>query len=184
MTWQAARAVLDIDDMKPTAKFVLIAIALRAGTDGRAWPSIARLAADTGHSRSTVRFAIKRLARGGWLQVVHNPGSTLTMTLTAPVPGAPTAPDNGAGASSKHQKRAGYRPLKSKEEIKKYAPTDSTAQRSVGADNSNGRAPVDNVARTEVLRDQRDTAAAACRRCDELGWDDKAGTWCAHGLAK
>jgi hypothetical protein len=129
VSWQHARAVLDLEGVKPTPKFVLIAIALRAGTDGRAWPSIARISADTGYGRSTVRAAIGRLARTGHLEVVHKPGATLMLTLTAPDAGPPTAPDNGATAPANHQNRARYRPLKKDEEIKKGATTGSSAKR-------------------------------------------------------
>jgi DNA-binding transcriptional MocR family regulator len=143
MSWQAARSVLDLDGMKPTSKFVLMAIALRAGTDGRAWPSIARLCADTGYNQSTTRRAIKQLSRAGLVEVIHSPGKGLVLTLTAPSVHGVTAPFNGAGAPSNDKKRAFSAQQKSKEENMKYAPAVSPAKRTAGADNGNGRAPVD-----------------------------------------
>jgi DNA-binding transcriptional MocR family regulator len=75
VSWQAARAALGLD-VPPAAKLVYIALALRAGGDGRAWPSVGRLMADTGYSRATVHRALSRLAGDGLIEVVHRHGSS------------------------------------------------------------------------------------------------------------
>jgi DNA-binding transcriptional MocR family regulator len=138
MSWQHARAVLDTDGVKPAAKFVLVAIALRAGTDGRAWPSIARISADTGYSRSTVKAAIAALRRTGHLAVIHSPGRPLLMTVTGSAPGPPTGSAPGPTGSDDAQKRVSSRPQKRKEENKKGATTGSTTTWPAVADNGNG----------------------------------------------
>jgi Helix-turn-helix domain len=141
MSWQHARAALDMPGIDPTAKFVLIAVALRAGTDGRAWPSVARICEDTGYGQAAVRAAIKRLAGVGQLEVFHRPGSGWTMALSAPPGGAVGAPANGAGAPPGREKRATRWREKRKEEIMKGATTGSSALRPAVADNGNGTSP-------------------------------------------
>ncbi len=45
----------------PTCKFVLVAVSNYADEDDKAWPSLNRLAKDTGYDRSTIGRALKRL---------------------------------------------------------------------------------------------------------------------------
>ncbi|HEY2303910.1 MAG TPA: helix-turn-helix domain-containing protein [Acidimicrobiales bacterium] len=84
MSWQAARAALDVRTINPTAKLVYLALALRAGKDGRAWPSITQLAKDTGLGRSTIRRALGQLAEQELVTVFHRPGSSSIVTATPP----------------------------------------------------------------------------------------------------
>jgi DNA-binding transcriptional MocR family regulator len=81
VTWREARAVLDDLWLKPRERLVLIALALRTGSDGRSWPSLARLSADTGYARSTVKLALKSLVRSGHLEVIHRQGRSSVLTL-------------------------------------------------------------------------------------------------------
>jgi hypothetical protein len=133
------RALLDVE-VKPTAKLVLLALALRAGQDGRAWPSIGRLCVDTGLSERAVRYAIQTLAEAGHLSVQHRPGRSLWITVTA-------APLAGVARHVVPVPRhvvpvtAAPRAGRSKKEVDKQevAATDSTAERPVAA---NGKGPV------------------------------------------
>jgi Helix-turn-helix domain len=138
MTWQRARAVLDLEGIDPTAKFVLIAVALRAGTDGRAWPSVARVCRDTGLGDRAVRMAIKRLAKAGHLDVLHRPGATLTMTVGAASGAGPGAAPNAGTAASERENRGTSCREKSKEELHEVAAAGSTAKRPAAASNGKG----------------------------------------------
>jgi hypothetical protein len=91
MTWHQSRAVLNIKGMPPSQKLVLLALSLRAGYDGQAWPSVPCLCADTGLSNRTVRRALKALAEGGYIAVHHEPGRGLQMTVIHAPPRPPTA---------------------------------------------------------------------------------------------
>jgi hypothetical protein len=138
MTWHQARAVLDIEGMSTSQKIVLMALSLRAGNDGRAWPSIARLCADTGLSDRAARYALHALADAGHLVMHRHPGRGLTVVITAaPVAGAPrhhvprprqiSTPGAAPGAGRSN-----------KEEELKYAPADTSARRPAGATNITG----------------------------------------------
>lgn len=155
MSWQAARAVLDIDTLNPTAKFVLVVLCLRAGTDGRAWPSLATIGADTGLSERAVRYALRQLQKSGHIDLIHRQGRSSLMSINpgtscrgTPAPLAPTpAPnDQNPGTSC---------PQKYKEEIKEVAPAVPSDKRTSGAKgNGNGRAPgapVENAVWVELL---------------------------------
>jgi hypothetical protein len=137
VTCPQVRALLDVD-VRPTAKLVLLALGLRAGTDGRAWPSVARLCADTGLSARAVRYAVQSLAEAGHLGVDHRPGRSLIVTVTAaplagvarhvvPVPRHLTTKSAAPGA-----------PRIKKEELQEVATTGSTAMRPAAAGNTNG----------------------------------------------
>jgi len=52
---------------KTNEKFLLIVIANYADEEGRAWPSVERLALDTGMSRATIQRMLRRLEKGGWI---------------------------------------------------------------------------------------------------------------------
>jgi DNA-binding transcriptional MocR family regulator len=131
VSWQAARAALDLD-IPPSAKFAYIALALRAGKDGRAWPSIARLMADTGYSRATVHRALSRLADDGLIEVVHRHGSSSIRSLG----GLTVRPTPITGETPPISL---VRPRSSKEVNQEVATTGSTAKRPAVA-NGNGRA--------------------------------------------
>jgi hypothetical protein len=68
----------------PTAKLVLMMVAYRAGADGRAWPSMATIAADTGLRERAVRHAVHRLAKEGHLEVIHRPGKSSVLRHQMP----------------------------------------------------------------------------------------------------
>lgn len=95
MRWDLIRAARDVEGLAPAAKFVLVMLALRAGDDGRAWPSLARIVADTGYGRSTVSVALTELAEAGHLEVIHRPGHANMVTLTHPESGRVTHPESG-----------------------------------------------------------------------------------------
>lgn len=141
MSWQAARAALDIDSINPTAKFVLVALCLRAGADGRAWPSVATIATDTGLGESTVRRALGQLHKEGQIALIHRPGRSSVMSVTPLAPsGVPCSlRDPTPLAASKNPARSERQ--KYKEEIKEVAEPASPALRSGSASNGNGRAP-------------------------------------------
>ena len=102
MTWQLARAMLDVplapvDVPGPGAggyhrvgatpqRVTLLALALRAGNDGRAWPSVAQLRDDTGLSDRGVRYALRALAAVDILTVKRQPNGSLILTLVMPAP--------------------------------------------------------------------------------------------------
>ena len=116
--------MLDDAGLKSRERFVLVAIALRAGSDGRSWPSVARLSADTGYGRSTVLFALQNLVDTGHLEVIHRAGRSSVLTD----PGVcrfcrGTPADTGPrGSAICSQNPSRYRTQRSKEEVdKKYA---------------------------------------------------------------
>ena len=74
MSLAAIRAAFEVTGVGPTAKFVLIAIANRANSEGRTWPSQAVLAVDTELSRRTVQNAIETLVKAGFVEVIHRNG--------------------------------------------------------------------------------------------------------------
>jgi hypothetical protein len=151
MSWQAARAVRDLRGIDPTAKLVLVMIALRAGDDGRAWPSVATVVEDTGLSDRGVRLAVKRLRKTGHLVVVHSRGEGWTMTVSAaPRAGPPRhdVPDTAAPGAKK--RGTSYRG-KRKGREQEVATPGSSAKRPAVADNGNGPAPVHNLAWVELL---------------------------------
>jgi DNA-binding transcriptional MocR family regulator len=141
MSWQHARTALGVQGLKPHAKFVLVAVALRAGTDGRAWPSLARIAADTGYGRSTISAAIAELAETGHLQVIHTHGRANMMTMTHPDPGWVTRPDPGPTRPDPGRDPSRSWTQKSKRIDHEVATTGSSAERPAVADNGNGISP-------------------------------------------
>ena len=66
----------------PTVRLVYLMLAVRRiGQDGRAWPAISTLRADTGLGDTAVRMALKRLVAAGYLGVVHRRGSSSLWTI-------------------------------------------------------------------------------------------------------
>ena len=175
MTWQAARAVLDDAGIKSREKFVLIAIALRAGSDGRAWPSITRVAADTGLSERTVHYALRALVKAKRLTVIHNPGRPSTLTLgCADSAGVPLQIPQG-GLQYATETPADTAPKEVRKKYKKYAPPAPTPNGAGAA--SNGTSSI--AARTAAVQRRRDEAAN-CRRCDDEGVTLDGDGWCKH----
>jgi len=81
VTWKAVRQVIDMEGVKPTAKLVLLALAIRANTEGRAWPSLTRICADTGLSERAVRNALRSLAKDELIVFDPRPGHTSMLTV-------------------------------------------------------------------------------------------------------
>ena len=112
MTWQLARAMLDIDipdDPEPdpaqrasrsAQRVTLLALALRAGNARRAWPSVAQLAEDTCLSDRAARSALRALAANELLVLTRNSNGSLTMTITAPAPPLHAFPQAAAGSAA------------------------------------------------------------------------------------
>jgi DNA-binding transcriptional regulator YhcF (GntR family) len=141
MSWQAARAALDID-MSPTCKFVYIVLALRAGQDRRAWPSVATIAADTGLGRSTVRRALGQLRKAGHIGVVHRQGRSSLVTVTPLAASTVPLSERDPTVLANDEKRARCGTQKYKEEKKEVAPAGPSDKRPAGAEvNGNGRVP-------------------------------------------
>ena len=138
MTWRQARSILDIDGLMPREKFVLVALALRAGTDGRAWPSVACLVADTGYSERSVQYALHGLVEAGRLDVVHRQGTSAVRTLG----GANIAPVGvqivHPGVQKTTKRGANIAPGSVVEELQEVAASGSTAMRPAAAGNGNG----------------------------------------------
>ena len=143
MTGPELRALLDVQ-ARPAAKLVLLAVALRAGSDGRAWPSVARICADTGLSARGVRYALRALAAAGHLDAEHRPGRSLLVTVTAaPLAGVPRHLLPVPRHESTESAALGA-PRSKKELQKEVAPTAPPENRAVVANgkvNGNGPAP-------------------------------------------
>lgn len=92
----AVGRVLAYSRAKPTARFVLVAIAQHADTLGRARPSIDRLAALTGHDERTVRRAVAELEALGELLVErrHRHAHRYMVVVAAPVDEEPDEPED------------------------------------------------------------------------------------------
>jgi Helix-turn-helix domain len=153
-------ALLEVE-VKPTAKLVLLALAVRAGSEGRAWPTVTRLCADTGLSDRAVRYALDSLVAAGHIVLEHRPGRASVVTVTpapradptparrAPTP-APRADPTPAPRADppRHDvhpprhlvpKTPAPRAPRSKKELEKeVATTGSTALRPAVAGNGNG----------------------------------------------
>jgi DNA-binding transcriptional MocR family regulator len=170
VSWQAARAVLDMRGLDPTAKWVLAAIGLRAGDDGRAWPSVARICEDTGYGRSAVRRAVGRLVDSGYLTVIHKRGAV--SVYATPPPKNPTPPPKNPHPSAKEPQKRTRR---------EHEEGNGRLDREAA-----GRRPGEKRDLTrehEELRRVRDAAARRCPRCDEIGWIEASGRWCDHAVA-
>jgi len=64
----------EVEALKATPRFVLVALAEHADDKGRCYPSIARLARRTGLSERAVQSSIKRLCAAGFINVELNAG--------------------------------------------------------------------------------------------------------------
>jgi hypothetical protein len=72
------------DPISPTQKAVLAYLAFRADDAGRAWPSVARIAADTGMGERTVQTAIRALVETGLLDFWARKNRTNVYHLSIP----------------------------------------------------------------------------------------------------
>ena len=85
--------------LPPTVKLVLYALASRANSQDRCWPSIATLAADTGLQRRAVQLHLGRLVQRGALVREVRPGRSNALRLilqallaSVVAPGSSTSP--------------------------------------------------------------------------------------------
>jgi len=87
--------------MGASAAVVWLALLYHAGQDGRAWPSHATLAAETGLGERTVREALARLRELGYLSVIEErPGRTTIYAVELPPTPAKSAGDTLGQAES------------------------------------------------------------------------------------
>lgn len=81
MSIEALNWALNLQLDKPVWKAVLIGIANHANPNGRAWPSVARLALYSGYKERIIRKAISDMTAEGWLHKEERTGSTTVYTL-------------------------------------------------------------------------------------------------------
>ncbi|OGK03137.1 MAG: hypothetical protein A2487_00040 [Candidatus Raymondbacteria bacterium RifOxyC12_full_50_8] len=67
--------------LKRPAKHLFLALAVLADQDGRAYPSISRLAMDTGMGKRQIRAAIKGLKKGKLIDIERRNGCRTTYTV-------------------------------------------------------------------------------------------------------
>lgn len=84
MSFQAMAWAIKQNVPNATAKFVLIMIANYADENGRAWPSLSRMASDTSTSESTVQRALSWLAENGWIEREKRDGKQDVLRLIYP----------------------------------------------------------------------------------------------------
>jgi hypothetical protein len=139
MSWQAVRAAFNLPpEVDPTARFVAVALAYRAGVDFRAWPSIACIRADTGLSDRAIRYALGRLADADHLRVIPKGGASSTYLLT-PAPDAGVTPAPRAATPAPDAAHPGTTCTRNgKGTDQEHAPTVSSAMRTAGAGHGNG----------------------------------------------
>jgi len=65
------RRAVFASELPSSSRLALLALLEYANEDGKAWPSLATLAVDTGLSRNSVRRGLAAAASAGWLQVVE-----------------------------------------------------------------------------------------------------------------
>ena len=87
--------MIDLEGVKPTAKLVLLALAIRANTEGRAWPSVKRICMDTGLSERGVQYALKSLVEDGYIVMDGRHGQASMLTIKGAV-------DNSEGVQEVH----------------------------------------------------------------------------------
>lgn len=138
MSCPQIRALLDVQ-AKSNAKHVLLALALRAGSDGRAWPSITRLCVDTGLSNASVRRALQSLAQHGHIGVDHRPGRSLMVTVTALTLSGPVRSVTARPRSISTKSALNNGGRSKKEELQEVATSGSSAERPAVA--GNGKRP-------------------------------------------
>lgn len=70
MSWLTMRAILDMEaELSGTEKLLLLVLRIRAGDNGRCWPSQSRLARDTGLTERTIQAATAKLKLRGLIEV-------------------------------------------------------------------------------------------------------------------
>ena len=182
MTWKAVREVIDMDGVKPTAKLVLLVLAVRANTEGQAWPSVGRLSADTGLSESSVQRALRSLAEDGFITIEERPGRASVLTVRGVIETPLGVSERREGVSERHPGVSERHPevVKERDRKKTAGPGSSTTWPSPaqnGNGNGNGNGSI--AARTAAV-DARRKAAAACPACDDEGVVLGEDAWCKH----
>ena len=81
MSVDATRWAWMQQDITPTQKLILLALADRADENNRCWPSISRLTTDTGFDRKAIYRAIEALAAKGLLASHKDAGKPNIYTL-------------------------------------------------------------------------------------------------------
>jgi DNA-binding transcriptional MocR family regulator len=95
MSFQAMAWAIGQPISNSSAKFLLVMIANYTDEKGRSWPSIPRLATDTGMSTNTVRRALAWLEQHGFIRREHRDGKQDILHLEDPSHfgrGRPTPP--------------------------------------------------------------------------------------------
>jgi len=83
-SWRGAIASAE-SPLKPTTRLVLLTLSLHMNEKGgSAWPSLPRLAEETGLLEKTVREHLHLAVRAGWLTRENRPGRTAVFTATLP----------------------------------------------------------------------------------------------------
>lgn len=95
MSWHLAQRVLTLD-LPASEKWTLYVLALRHGEHG-CYPSEATLIADTGHSESTLRRALRKLEKRGRITVTHDRGRSNRYRLNLGQPDRDQTPVNLTG---------------------------------------------------------------------------------------
>jgi hypothetical protein len=166
--------VLDIDGLKPREKLVLLALAARAGTDGRAWPSVPRIAADTGYSERSVQYALRNLVKSKHVNVIHRPGTSSLLMLG----GANFAPlgvqISHPGVQISTKRGADIAPRRERNRSRSASPA-PTPPGAGAAANGNG-----SIAAQTAAVQRRRAEAANCGKCDDEGVTLDGDGWCKH----
>lgn len=186
--------MIDLEGVKPTAKLVLLALAIRANTEGRAWPSVKRICMDTGLSERAVQTALQSLVKDKFITMDGRSGHTSMLTIKGAVdnsdPRISCTPEgcisDGGGVQEMRQGVQEMHPEVVKERDKKEvraagtsppAPAGNQNGNSNGHSNYQGPAP---VAAQEAARQRRRQTAAACQLCDDQGVTLDGDGWCKH----
>lgn len=92
-------------------KLVLLSLADRASEDHTAWPSVQRLADDTGLDRKTVMEAISELERDGLIEPAKVPGKVTVYKLLGVVDRHATSTENGTSTKNGTGTKNGTAPV-------------------------------------------------------------------------
>jgi hypothetical protein len=105
MSWELVLRARDWPDLNPPGRLVGMVVASHANRDGRAWPSLDTVAAETGHHRRTVIRAVVELEKRGLFTVLRHTGRPSEYVFGPGYPQGgggtppPVAPRHGGGDS-------------------------------------------------------------------------------------
>src|SRR5207248_521321 len=95
-------------NLKPAAKFILLALAKHAHGDGTgAHPSLRRLQHLTGYSLAEICLVLPTLEQSGWITIAHKQGPKGSNLYTVHPPSAPLNRALGGGALDSGAPQAG-----------------------------------------------------------------------------